>query len=185
MLIPTRVSREMLFAETERRTAWRQTFEGYPDGRERVFVTFDVSTNASCTLGVTLEGDIIAIERFEVAAYRVMIELPGGINRPGGSLETEARRALREKTGFTAGRLIRLSDGPFFEPSSYTSRYIPWLALGCEEEAGFAPSPEIRVIRMPVEEWLGLAQSGHLLDSKSMTTTLLAVRHLDFKLVHD
>lgn len=66
---------------------------------------------------VTDAGEIVLVEQFRVPTGRPVVELPAGLvgDVPGQEqepLEAAAARELEEETGYRAGRLRRLFQGP-------------------------------------------------------------------------
>jgi ADP-ribose pyrophosphatase len=60
----------------------------------------------------TDEGEVVMIRQFRPPLNGPVIELPAGLCDPGESREEAARRELIEETGYAAGELRFLTEGP-------------------------------------------------------------------------
>lgn len=68
-------------------------------------------------LAITDEGNILLTEQFRIPVNATVIELPAGLagDHPGQAQESlidAAHRELYEETGYTAGRMEILTEGP-------------------------------------------------------------------------
>jgi len=66
---------------------------------------------------VTPAGELVLVEQFRVPSGRTVVELPAGLagdiaGQEHEALELAAARELEEETGYRAGRLRRLMQGP-------------------------------------------------------------------------
>lgn len=125
---------------------------------ERVNVTGVVSMVA-----VTPEDELILVEQYRPALRRSTIEIPAGLvgDVPGSedeAFETAATRELEEETGYTAGYMRFLMEGPTSSGlCSETIRF--YLAEGVRKigDGGGDHSEDITVHIVPlagVHEWL-------------------------------
>jgi len=100
-----------------------------------------------------------------------VIEFPAGLNDKGDTLEEAARRELLEETGYYAGRMIFLTEGPLSSGASgeilsvYLARDLVFKGVGGRDE-----TEDIEVITIPIEKLcdrLSAFQSqGDLVDLK-------------------
>lgn len=84
-------------------------------GRSHTWETVDRVTSDQVVMvfAVTPEDEVLLTKQFRPARGKPVIELPAGIqDRKGESLTTLARRELEEETGWRAGRLKKLFQGP-------------------------------------------------------------------------
>ncbi len=116
-----------------------------------------------CMVPVTAEGKVVLIEQFRTPLGMRVIEWPAGLvgDEAGAeeeSLETAAQRELLEETGYQAGELIYLTEGP---PASGLSSEVVtfFLAKGLKKvgEGGGDGNEDITVHELTmgqVHEWL-------------------------------
>lgn len=130
-------------------------------------------------LAVTEDGRILLTEQYRKPVEKRVIELPAGlagdvVGDEGEALAEAARRELLEETGYKAGRMIYLTQGP---PSAGLSTEIITLFraldLRKESDGGGDASEDITVHEVPVEragEWLEeMSRKGLLIDPKVYT----------------
>ena len=117
---------------------------------------------------------LIRNERFTVE--RELWELPAGTLEPGEDPAACAARELEEETGFRPGRVEPL--GAFYTTPGMTDELMrAFVATDLERrEQRLEADERIRVETLPVAEALGLIDRGELVDAKSLSTVLLALR---------
>lgn len=152
-----------------------------PNGDEGDFLLMKTSKNdpAIIILPITADNRVIAIRQFRYGANEVVLELPGGMPKPGQNPEEVASDELVEETGYRAGKLIRLAPKIWFEPAFTRVPFIPFLATGCTRVQGqnLEQFELIELVDIPLGEWLKNLSSGEV-DSKSLAVTMLAMPHL-------
>lgn len=133
---------------------------------------------------------IIAIQQFRHGANDVLYELPGGNLDFDNETPAEiAARELKEETGYEPKKVVPLQpqghSGYWFEPSTIPTAYIPFLATDCLKisEQKLDHGEYIKLMELPIAEWLALIATGMVTDSKSIVTTFLSLLYLgiDFK----
>jgi 8-oxo-dGTP pyrophosphatase MutT (NUDIX family) len=72
-------------------------------------------------VGVTPQGNVIIEKQFRPPMGRDVIELPAGLVEAGEDMEEAARRELIEETGWAAGKLEFLAEGPISTGASTES----------------------------------------------------------------
>lgn len=132
---------------------------------------------------VTIDGEVIAIWQFRHAPTppRFLWELPGGNPEKIETSADIARDELAKETGYAAENFEVLGGGwVFFDPASCFTPFVAVLGRNCRKVG--PPNPEktevIKVQTFSVQEWDRMINSGEVQDSKSITTTLLALRRL-------
>lgn len=154
-----------------------------PDGSQVEYLLYGVQEPVvpSIVIPITIDKHVVAIKQFRYGANTVILELPGGCPKPGQKPEETLVTELREETGYKPGKIIRLNEKMWFEPAWLRVTYIPFLALDCIPEG--KPNPDetecIEVVKIPLEEWVRMCQSGEIEDTKSVAITFMAMRYLE------
>lgn len=166
----------------------KQVVERYfrcPDGQIREFIVWGGTVVPSIILPITKDGKVVALKQFRYAANEFVIELPGGCPERGEGFEETAKKELLEETGYVAQTVVRLIESTiWFEPAACLTPYVPLLALGCQKKQ--EPHPDstevLKVLLFNLSEWISMILKGEVRDSKTITTTFLALPHLGYKL---
>ena len=110
-------------------------------------------------LPVTKKNEVVLVKTFRIPWKRYIVEMCAGLmDKKGESLVRLARRELLEETGYRAGRLEKLIEGPFDAGMSTDS-----LAVYLAPEATYVRKPvlenaeDIAVLKIP------LARLAHFL----------------------
>lgn len=132
---------------------------------------------------VTTEGAVLIIRQFRPAVNGYVIEFPAGLNDKGETLEAAARRELLEETGYSAGELIFLAEGPVSSGSSsetltvYLAKGLEFKGIGQKDE-----TEDIEVLKVPINELYDrltiLNTQGNAIDLKIFGLMELAKKHL-------
>lgn len=132
---------------------------------------------------VTAEREALIIRQFRPAVGRYVIEFPAGLNDKGESLEKAARRELLEETGYSAGELIFIAEGPVSSGSSGETLTV-YLAKGLEFKGidQRDETEDIEVLRVPIDEFydrlIALSAQGNAIDLKIFGLMELAKKQL-------
>ncbi len=128
---------------------------------------------------VTEAREVLLIRQFRPPVNRHVIEFPAGLNDKGDSIVEAARRELLEETGYYAGEIIFLSEGPLSSGASgeilsvYLARDLQFKGTIERDE-----TEDIEVLRIPadaVPERLSAYRSqGDLVDLKILGLLELA-----------
>jgi ADP-ribose pyrophosphatase len=125
-----------------------------------------------------IDGDILLVRQYRVAADRALLELPAGTLDPDEAPEACAEREMQEETGYRPGQLERL--GGIYVAPGYTTEYIHlFLAtdLG-ESRLAMDDDERIEVVRLPLAEVLAMIDRGELHDGKTIAAVLLLARRI-------
>jgi ADP-ribose pyrophosphatase len=134
-------------------------------------------------VGVTPAGNVILERQFRPPVGRDVIELPAGLVESDETMEVAAKRELIEETGWSAGKLEFLAEGPISTGAS-TESLRAYLCTDLERvgKNGGDDNEIIEVIEVPlhnVQEFLRDRQNqGMLVDLKVFGLVELARRKL-------
>ena len=144
------------------------------------------STGIVVLVPITDQKEIVLVEQFRVPTGSFVIEIPAGLigdkaGQEDESLELGAARELEEETGFRAGKLTRLTEGP---SSAGSSNSVITFFLATElvrtGPGGGDEHEDIAVHVVPlaaIEAWLeGQARVGKAIDPKIYTGLYFATR---------
>jgi ADP-ribose pyrophosphatase len=101
----------------------------------------------------TDEGEVVMIRQFRPPINGYVVELPAGLCDPGEGLEDAARWELIEETGFSAGNLRLLTEGPLSSGLSselltvFVATRLTFVGIGKRDE-----TEHIEVLKVPVQE---------------------------------
>ena len=134
-------------------------------------------------VGVTPAGNVILERQFRPPVGRDVIELPAGLVESDEAMEVAAKRELIEETGWSAGKLEFLAEGPISTGASTESlRAYLWTDLEQVGKNGGDDNEIIEVMEVPlhnVQEFLRDRQNqGMLVDLKVFGLVELARRKL-------
>jgi ADP-ribose pyrophosphatase len=144
-----------------------------PDGRTTLYGV--VRCGACVGVLPFLDSEtVVLVRQYRYVARGVYWEMPTGGVHPGESLETSARRELREEIGYTAARLVPLV-------SYHTSKSVVDETAHLFWAEGLSPAPIppdatefIDVRPVPFAEALRMVETGEIKDSM----TVIAVLHV-------
>jgi 8-oxo-dGTP pyrophosphatase MutT (NUDIX family) len=154
-------------------------------GVERQWESFErVNCNGIVVIvPIVDEREIILTRQFRPPTNTYVIEFPAGLNDKGDTLEAAAKRELLEETGYIAGELIFLTEGPMSSGASgeiltaYLARNLEYKGIG-ERDDG----EDIELIQVPLEKLdkklSDLQAEGNCVDLKIYGLIELAKKHL-------
>lgn len=134
-------------------------------------------------VAVTPAGNVLLEKQFRPPLGRQVMELPAGLIDPGESAEEAARRELIEETGWSAGKLQFLAEGPISTGAS-TELLRAYLCtdLTFVGKNGGDDNEIIEVIETPLRDVLDFLQKaqsrGMLVDLKVFGLVELARKAL-------
>ena len=118
-------------------------------------------------------GNMIMVRQFRKPAERVMLEVPAGKIDPGEDPADTAVRELKEETGYTAGKIRKLTQ---MYPSVGYSEEILHIYLCTDLEAGETNPDEneaIDIEEYPVDTLVQMVMNGEIQDGKSQVAILM------------
>ena len=122
---------------------------------------------------VKQNGNMIMVRQFRKPAERVMLEVPAGKIDPGEDPAVTAVRELKEETGYTAGRIEKLTQ---MYPSVGYSEEILHLYVCTDLQAGETDLDEneaIDIEEYPVDVLVQKVMNGEIQDGKSQVAILM------------
>jgi 8-oxo-dGTP pyrophosphatase MutT (NUDIX family) len=133
---------------------------------------------------LTDNGETLLIRQFRPPVNGYVIEFPAGLNDRGDSLEEAARRELLEETGYSAGEIVYLTEGPMSSGASgeiltaFLARGLKFKGTSEKDE-----TEEIEVLKIPLNELDSklseLRSNGNYVDLKIYGLIELAKKHLE------
>lgn len=132
---------------------------------------------------VTDAHEVLLIRQFRPPVNNYVIEFPAGLNDKGDTLEEAARRELLEETGYYAGRMIFLTEGPLSSGASgeilsvYLAQDLVFKGIAGRDE-----TEDIEVIKIPINKLFdhlsAFRSQGDYIDLKILGLLELAKKHL-------
>ena len=125
------------------------------------------------------EGNILFVHQYRHATGQDMLELPAGTRDDDEPYEECAARETREETGMEAGKLEKI--GEFYLAPGYSTEFmVVFLATDLKPNPLDADEDEfLSLEKIPLQKAMEMAESGKILDAKSIATFLLAKSHLE------
>ncbi len=165
-----RLETEVLFRN--RWHAYRRDRVRRKDGSEGDYFYLDHPSSVA-VIGEFPTGEVLVQRTFRYLLGAWLPQVVLGHTQPGDDQAREARRELREETGFLAGEMVHLGD---FTPYSGVSNEVCHVFLARDlEEVGAQPevTEEMEVFRLPREEARAFLFTGPLLDGQSLSAWAL------------
>jgi ADP-ribose pyrophosphatase len=118
--------------------------------------------------------DVVLIRQYRYAANGYVYEIPAGRLDPEESPEECAERELREETGYSAGRLHRLTT-IYTTPGFTDERIHIFMAEELSNgAASLEPDEFLELESMPLARAVAMVQAGEIVDAKTAIGLLLA-----------
>lgn len=127
------------------------------------------------------DGSVILVRQFRYPMKQFLLELPAGKLSPGEDPMVCAARELEEETGYTAGKLTKLTaiyTTPGFCNELlhiYLVQNLKQSPRGQQLEEG---EQSLTVKRVPLQKAVSMIEGGEIIDSKTICGILLAERFL-------
>ncbi len=126
------------------------------------------SGEAVAILPLLDKNTIIMLKQFRPVIKRWQYEFPAGLIDRGETPVEAAKRELKEETGFTCGKIRKLTSvfsSPGFSDELIHLFVASDLKSGAQE---LEPSENLRVLKMPLEKAKKMARSGVIKDAHSV-----------------
>lgn len=132
-------------------------------------------------VAITPEPRVVLVREYRHGVGEVVVGIPGGVMDPeDASPDDTVRRELREETGYTAARLIRLGKS-YANAGSQNNLMWSYLAIGAQRTHEPAPdaTEEIEVLQEDLAAFIGAIEAGTItVQAMHITTLLWAVRYM-------
>lgn len=145
-----------------------------PDGRE-AFREYCRHIGAVCVVPVTDEGEIICVRQYRYPLASVMLEIPAGkLDSKAEDPREAAIRELREETGATCRKITYM--GKYYSSPAILDECIHmYMAEGLEfGETDFDEDEFIEIVKIPVDELVGMIMRGEVPDGKTQAAVMRA-----------
>ena len=130
---------------------------------------------AAAVVPVFDDGTTLLVRQHRVAVDRVTLEIPAGkLDGPDEDPALCAERELREETGLCAQRMRHMTT-ILTTPGFCTEKIALYLAQGLTQGDTHPDEDEfLGLVRMPLDEAVGLIMRGEIRDSKTICGLLMA-----------
>ena len=134
---------------------------------------------ASAVIPLLPDNQIILVRQFRYPVGRVTLEIPAGKLDVAGEDPIEcAKRELSEETGYTAGKLWKLTT--IATTVGFSNEYIHLYAASDLTPGKIHPDSDefINVVKMPLTAAVKMVESGKIFDAKSAISILLLAKQV-------
>jgi len=131
----------------------------------------------SCVAALDGDGNILLVRQYRFAVGQELLELPAGKLEPGEDPMEAAARELEEETGYTAQRLLKLTE-MLPTPAYCTERIYLYKGVGLTRrgEQRLDRDEFLDVVALPLGEALEMVLAGKIPDAKTQVGVLLLAR---------
>ena len=137
---------------------------------------------ASAVIPLFPNGDIILVKQFRYPINQVTIEIPAGkLDHEGENPLECAERELSEETGYTAGKIWKLTS--IATTVGFSNEWIHIYAAEDLKSGKQHPDDDefINYLKVPLKDAIKMIDEGKIFDSKTVIAILLLERELNKK----
>ena len=134
---------------------------------------------ASAVIPLLPDNQIILVRQFRYPVGKVTLEVPAGkLDKVGEDPIECAKRELSEETGYTAGKLWKLTT--IATTVGFSDEYIHLYAAADLTPGKIHPDSDefINVVKIPLTAALQMVESGKIFDAKSAISILLLAKQV-------
>ncbi len=135
---------------------------------------------------MTDDKEVLLVRQFRPPVNGYVIEFPAGLmSEREDTLKEAAMRELLEETGYSAGNIVYLTEGPLSSGASgevlsaFLATGLVFRGMGKQDE-----TEDIEVLKIPIgeiyQQLSDLRSDGNLIDLKIFGLLELAKRHIRF-----
>ena len=137
---------------------------------------------ASAIIPILPDNQIILVRQFRFPIGKVTLEIPAGkLDKEGEDPIECAKRELSEETGYTAGKIWKLTT--IATTVGFSNEYIHLYAASDLTAGKIHPDSDefINVVKIPLTAALQMVESGKIFDAKSAVSILLLAKQVFLK----
>ena len=137
---------------------------------------------ASAVIPILPNGDIIMVKQYRYPVGKVTLEIPAGkLDAEGEDPLVCAERELSEETGFTAGKIWKLTT--IATTVGFSNEWIHLYAAQDLKPGKQHPDDDefIKYLKIPLKEAVQMVEEGKIFDSKSIIAILLLAKEINTK----
>ena len=134
---------------------------------------------ASSVIPLLPDNQIILVRQYRYPVAQVTLEVPAGkLDKAGEDPLICARRELSEETGYTAGKIWKLTT--IATTVGFSNEVIHLYAASDLKPGKIHPDDDefINVVKMPLTAALQLVETGKIIDPKSIISILLLAKQI-------
>lgn len=137
---------------------------------------------ASAVIPLLPDNQIILVRQFRYPVGQVTLEVPAGkLDKPAEDPIECAKRELSEETGYTAGKIWKLTT--IATTVGFSNEFIHLYAATDLTAGKIHPDSDefINVVKLPLTAALQMVESGKIFDAKSAISILLLAKQVFLK----
>lgn len=159
-------------------TTYKHDIYEKPNGEDGDYYYLESRGGAVIIVPILPDGRLLLTLQYRYLDQKESIEFPMGGGEPGVDVESNARRELKEETGYTADRLIKLGA---FEPTNGLMKDMSHVFLAYVSEAGEQETDdteEIEVLARRPDEFQRMVQNGDVTCGQTLAAWALVQSYL-------
>ena len=135
---------------------------------------------ASSVIPLLPDGQIILVKQYRYPVAQVTLEVPAGkLDKPNEDPLICAERELSEETGYTAGKIWKLTT---IATTVGFSNEVIHLYAATDLKSGKQHTDDdefINVVKMPLADAVKLVEDGTIIDCKSIISILMLAKQIE------
>ncbi len=149
-----------------------------PDGKPGIYGVVETRI-ATAAVAMNTEGEVYLIGQYRYPHGWYSWELPEGGSDEGETALEAIQRELKEEAGLEADSWVQLGGDIHLSNCHSSEVAYAFLATGLKEgESAPDPTEKLQIKKLPLEEALGLVDSGQIKDALTIIALERAWKHL-------